>query len=305
MKTFIVFGANGFIGSNLVDHLSKQYKVVAVDTYTSKPIFEQNSNLEVITGDILDSSKLLTTLRKIKINGIVWAIGSLIPADQTKDERVVLSKVTKQKEILKSFISLQKPVVLTSSAGMLYSGNEIFTEDSKISPWTVYGREKQMLEESVLSNAKNYNNHEVKIIRISSVYGERQPTNRAQGVIGKIIENTLKGEDFHLYGSILAERDYIYVKDLAAIIEKLLIGNFKFNIYNVSTGKSNSLKDVIRIVEKETKLKLNILFEEQRNIDPVHIRISNERLKKEVGAFNFTSLDAGLIQTIKWFRKNL
>lgn len=306
MKRYLVFGANGFIGSNLVERLSQTSKVFAVDLYFKPTNFKINNNIELIKSDITKDAELAEDLSSLKIDGVVWAVGGLIPADKLNHEVDVFEIIGPTIRLIKIFMERKISIVLTSSAGMLYRPKATkLNENDEVDPWTWYGLQKLIIERSLRLLSKEYNNEQLKIMRITSVYGEKQPTDRDQGVIAKLFRSSIKNEPFVLYGSEAARRDFVYVGDLSKIIEIFLTKNMKYEVYNISTGAGKTLREVIKIIERITGNKLKIIRKDKRNIDPIHIDVSNTRLLKELKGFQLTNLEEGLQKTYAWYKKSL
>ncbi len=306
MKTFLVFGANGFIGSNLVDHLSKENKVIAVDRYSREPDFEKDKNILIIKADInKDLKKLANLNKKNSVDGVVWAIGDIIPTEKLLNQDKILETAVPAVVILRDYLEKNLPVVLVSSAGMLYVPKARVTETSRIEPWTWYGLQKLILEKALLLLAKDYQNQNLRVLRVSSVYGERQPLHKEQGVVGKIIESVVTKKVFPLYGSNQSRRDFIYVQDLAVIIPEVLVKKLKHQIYNVSSGQGYPISEVISATEKISGRKIKIKTLSKRDADPVHIDVSNRRLLGELKGVKFTSLQKGLRRTYNYFKDKL
>ncbi|OGY23536.1 MAG: hypothetical protein A2Y57_01595 [Candidatus Woykebacteria bacterium RBG_13_40_7b] len=305
-KKFAIFGANGFIGSNLVDRLSRSAEVKAVDLYHKPATFEVNRNVKIIKSNLAEGDKIIADIGADKLDGIVWAVGGLIPADELGDEVKVFEIIEPTIRLMKAFIERKIPIILTSSAGMLYSQRKVpLGENDKVDPWTWYGLQKLVIEKSLRLLSRSANNNLMKILRITSVYGERQPTDRDQGVIAKLFRSAIKKEPFVLYGSENARRDYVYVGDLAKIIEIFLTKETEYPMYNVSTGSGKTLKEVRKIIENITGNKIKIIRKDKRDIDPSHIDVSNRRLLKELKRFQFADLEEGLKKTYYWFEKSL
>ncbi len=304
MKKFLVFGANGFIGSSIVEELAKDSSVTAIDRYSRAVNFAENSNIHIIKADITQESDLEELFTK-KLDGVVWAVGGTIPADELSSSEISQS-VKAAIEIFRKTFEKKVPLIFLSSAGMLYKPLEsILTEESVVDPWTWYGRQKLELENGLASLAQEYNHQNYQVLRITSVYGERQATEKNQGVIGKLIISALQAKTFTLYGSMKAQRDYIYVKDVARIVKKVFESALAGHIFNISSGKIYTIEEIKLVIEKLSGKKIEIKQEEQRIIDPLCISVSNSKFLKEVGTFDFTNIETGLKNTWEWYKKNL
>ena len=303
MKTFLLFGANGFIGSNLADYLAKNAKIVAIDTYNKKPIFRRSENIEILKVDLLKDIKKLIRLAQSSVGGVVWAVGGTVPADRVGEHKEILEILRPTIELMEIFIKKQVPLIFLSSAGMLYHpGKTALTENSEIDVWTWYGLQKLVIEKSLLMLAKEYENKNVKILRISSAYGPRQPWDREQGVVAKLFRSVIKKEPFVLYGSEIARRDYVYVEDLCRIIDGFLNQSTDYTVYNIATGRGHTIKGVRKLIEKISQNKIRLIKQTRRDVDPYHIDISSKRFFKEFSKFKFTSLEDGLLRTYDWYK---
>lgn len=305
MKTFVVFGANGFIGSNLVDELAKDSKVIAVDRFSKNPSFEKSGNIDIVKTDVLKNENLIDKVKSWKADGVVWTVGGVIPVDDSNNSSV-MKQIEPSVNLIKVFLEKKVPVVFVSSAGMLYRpGKSKFTEQSHIDPWTLYGLQKLVLEKTFTLLSEEFSNESFTIFRITSVYGQKQNTQKAQGVVGKLITSALRGEPFVLFGSSKAKRDYVYVQDVAKIIKIALNNKLRYKIYNLSSGTTHTIEELKSLIEFLTQKKIKILNENKRSIDPVSIEVSNSRFTREFSNFEFTKLNKGLGETVDWFRKNL
>ena len=119
----------------------------------------------------------------------------------------------------------------------------------------------------------------------------------------KILANKLFKEDNKPIDS--SSKDFIYVEDFVAILLKLINMPFKFMILNVASGKSISLKKIIDFLSKIYKRdKKNIKFNFNKpTMIPVR-RINIRKLKKLIKFKPKFTLEKGLLDTIKWYKRD-
>jgi len=305
MKTYLVFGANGFIGASLVEQFAKENKVVAIDRFSRELNFKKTQNIEVGRADVTKETSYKKFFDQKGVAGIVWAVGGVVPADTLANEEI-LNLIEPAIKILRDGFEKKIPIILVSSAGMLYKpGKLLFTENSPVEPWTWYGLQKLIIERSLTLLANDFGNSKFTILRATSVYGERQPTEKSQGVVGKLVKSAIIEAPFVLYGSAAAKRDYLYVGDLAKIVEKAFKQNLKYKVYNVSSGKLYTISELKKIIEHLAGKKIDFQKMPKREIDPASISVSNKRLLAELKNTEFTDIKEGLNNTFKWYKERL
>ena len=126
---------------------------------------------------------------------------------------------------------------------------------------------------------KNFNMNTIGL-RFFTIYG---PFGRPDMFIPKIIDKIKKKKTIELFNNGNHFRDFTFVGDVSNIILKMIqrIGNKKLsNTYNICNGKSYNIKKIIRLIEKETKLKLKYKNKPFQMGDMFKTFGSNSKLKK-------------------------
>lgn len=169
----LITGADGFIGSNLVDYLVSQDIYVKCLVYYNDQINwirNHTENIEIIKGDILDLKSLSTAVQGVDI---VFHLAGIVKSLKKKNFFDINVKGTENllKVIQKTNPDLQRFLFMSSqaAAGPSCDGIEM-TEENKCNPVSVYGSSKYEAEKIVLSYSKSI---PVTIIRPSTVYGPR------------------------------------------------------------------------------------------------------------------------------------
>lgn len=275
MLKYLITGGAGFIGSNLAHELvAKGHQVVIVDDL-SMGLVENIHDLpdeqcvfyqESITNHCFMQQLLI----KEKFDYIVLLAAIASVADSV--ERPYETHLVNQEaninilETIRKYGIPVKKIIFASSAAVYGDNPELpKKENSAIVPLTPYAIDKFASECYVLTYGRLYNIPTV-ATRFFNVYGPRQnPDSPYSGVLS-IIQNCLvQDKTFTLYGDGKQTRDFVYVKDVIQAIE-ILLKNPKasWDVYNVATGVSSELNDVISAFEKAMDKKLDIEYKEAR-----------------------------------------
>lgn len=299
---YLVIGANGFIGSYLVDALAKINNVTvrAFDRFSRDPNFTPNVNVEILRGDALDANDIEKAVRGVDY--VIHSFSSTTPfisdKDPYKDIDENLRNGVKIFEICAK--NGVKKVGYISSAGTVYgrqSENGISTELDVPLPVSPYGINKLAMEH-YLEYFKRQLGLPYVIWRLTNPFGPRQFTKNNQGVIPNFIDKINNGEELVIYGDGTTSRDYIFAEDAVKMMLTTFKNDNNYPVYNIGRGEQTSLTELINTLSKIMNTN-----PAKRNIDApktflVHSSVSIERYLAEFGQPNFTSLKTGLQKTI-------
>ncbi len=169
------------------------------------------------------------------------------------------------------------------------------SEDHPTEPVNAYGESKLMFERALRWYARSYG-WSVYAFRYFNACGAipgRGERHDPETHILPLLLQTASGrrDCFNIYGEDYDTpdgtciRDYVHVLDIADA-HLLAIGRMErpgFAVYNIGTGTSYSVKQVVRAVEEVTGRKLNVRSAARREGDPAILSASPERLKREFG----------------------
>ena len=212
---------------------------------------------------------------------------------------------------LENLIFLSDLLLISQKANVkkilvLGSQSEYGQFDGKISenfipiPLTAYASIKLACLE-LTKNFANTNHINWVWLRVFSLFGEKEGDKWLIPNTLNSIKNSLKLE------LTLGEQkySYLYIKDLAEIIQNLIEKNIDSGIYNVSSNYSLSIKSLVT----QIKNLVNPLFElrfgtiEYRKNQSMHIEGDIKKLESQIGKINFTDFDAALSNTINYYLK--
>lgn len=314
MKTFIVTGGAGFIGSHLVNTLLKLgNKVICIDklSYASdlNNIDKDNYNFYFCQADIADTNFIndFTPVFKLKIDGIYHlAAESHVDNSISNPSPFIDSNVKGTLNILE--------LAKRSGAKLLYiSTDETVgsikdgwaTENSPLETNSVYSASKaagELLCQSYIST----HDLNINITRCGNNYGPHQ---HREKFISKTIVNALGNIDIPVYGSGKNIRQWTYVQnhvdDLILLMENDIKSPHK-NIFHVGGGEhfdNNQIVDTI--LEKLNKPKTLIKFVEDRKGHDFRysIKISKNLLElRNLNKKEYISFGDGINKTIDWYK---
>ena len=246
--------------------------------------------------DILNTKKIKQILINNKIDSVIHLAGSLvIGVGEKYPKRYYKNNVHGTKSVLSACKNtLVKNFIFSSTAAVYKDKQMVVHERSKIKPKSVYGKTKIKAEKLIITNCKKLKINYA-ILRYFNVCGASP-----SGKIGLMSETDSlfknisaalmkKNPNIKIYGTDYntpdgtANRDFIHVSDLAEIHFKILKKIFETNkstIVNCGYHKGISVKEVVNEFKKQSKKKINILYQTRRPGDLSTVIANNKRLKK-------------------------
>jgi NAD dependent epimerase/dehydratase len=313
-KKVLVTGADGFIGSHLVERLLEEgCRVKAFVYYNSFNSWgwldtfpkETLSRLEIFAGDIRDPNGVRTAMQGVDV---VFHLAALIaiPFSYHSPDSYIDTNVKGTLNIVQAAKDLQIERVLVTSTSEVYGTAQYIPIDEKHArqPQSPYSASKIGADCIAESFYRSFNTP-VTIVRPFNTFGPRQS---ARAVIPTIITQLLNGITEIKLGDTTPTRDLLFVKDTAdgfVAIAKSdeLIGHD----CNIATNSEISVGDLAQKLIAQINPVATVLQDDVR-LRPAKSEVfrlygSNEKLMQLTGWKPKHSLDEGLQQTIEWFRK--
>ncbi len=271
MKTYLVTGGAGFIGSHLVAHLLAQGHHVRVldDLSTGK---RENLPLDpacqLCIGDVSHRTMVRSAMQGVAGVFHLAAVASVPRSTEAWSESHRVNQ-TGTVNVLEAARAHRTPVVYASSAA-IYGDNADtpLTEASIASPISAYGVDKygSELHARVASTL-----HGVPTVglRFFNVFGERQdPSSPYSGVISIFAHRILARSEITLYGDGEQTRDFIYVGDVAQMLYRAMQrADTTPRVFNACTGRSTSIKQLAETIMGLTGVKVAIHHAAHRSGD--------------------------------------
>ena len=290
IDSFLVSGSQGFIGSHLIEQLLSKSKVIGVNSVLDKrrkhyhPLKKNILNIKL--SDIPhDFSKVIHLAAMTDVNYC-----SMHP------QQCIMTNVMGTKKILDLALKKDADFLYVSTSHVYGKPKRLpVSENDPLYPSSVYAASKLLGEAMAESYAKSYGMN-VNIVRLFSVYGPKSPPFLVTSKICSQIET----KRIRL-GNISSKRDFIFIKDAIDAIKIVLRKSKGFNVFNVGTGKSTSIKTIceklIKISGKRVPLEIDDALLRQNDVPDI---FSNNKKLKKLGWSPKIPLDIGLKITYDW-----
>ena len=312
MKTYLVTGGSGFIGSNFVRQMLQNdtnCHIVNLDklTYAGNPAnlvdIEMDERYSFVHGDICDTDVVRQIFHQHKPQIIInfaaethvdRSIGS--PDDFIKtDVFGVFTLLEASKEFgVDLFLQISTDEVY----GSIAEGS--FCEGDPLLPSSPYSASKAGGDRLAYSYYVTYN-LPVIITRASNNYG---PFQYPEKLISLFVTNALEDRDLPVYGDGKNVRDWLYVSDHCAAVHFIIENGKLGEVYNVGGG--NELQNIHithQILEQLGKSTDLIKFVEDRKGHDLRYSLDCSKLN-QLGWMPEHSFDEALAETIQWYQSN-
>ena len=319
MKTIIVTGGLGFIGSNLIELLlKKNFYVINLDKisyssnfYNTKK-FSKNKNYKFIKCDI-SNKKVKNILFKYK-PVCIFNLAAETHVDRSIDDpqNFIKSNIVGVYNLLESFkkfsTQYKKTLLIHISTDEVY-GDVLkgrSNEKYPYKPSSPYAASKASSDHLVYSYIRTYKVPAI-VTNCSNNYGPKQ---HPEKLIPKLIYNILNNKNLPIYGKGKNSREWIYVKDhceaLLKIFTKGKIGEF----YNIGSNKNlNNLQVCSKLLNISNKLvkignNVEINFVKDRPGHDIRYALDSNKIIKTLGWKPKVHFSEGIKLTFEWYNKN-
>lgn len=309
----MVTGADGFIGSHLVEKLVDDgFRIRAFVCYNSFNSWgwldslpkDKLEHVEIFSGDIRDPNGVRTAMRDVEI---VFHLAALIaiPFSYHSPDSYVDTNVKGTLNVLQAARELgTKRVLVTSTSEVYGTARSVpIAEDHPRQPQSPYSATKIAADSLAESFFRSFD-LPVTIVRPFNTYGPRQS---ARAIIPTIITQLLAGRvEIHL-GDLRPTRDLVYVDDTVEGFVKIadseaLIGQD----CNIATGRDWSMGKLAETLVTMINPAAKVVVDKQRlrpaNSEVFRLCGSTERLQRCTGWVPGCTLSEGLAKTVQWFR---
>ncbi|MBV1817950.1 dTDP-glucose 4,6-dehydratase [Clostridium cochlearium] len=328
MKTYLVTGGAGFIGSNFVLYMLNKYediKIINLDKLTYAGNLENLKSIKnnkrhiFVQGDICDNKLVSSLFEKYEIDYVVhFAAESHV--DRSIKEPEIFAKTNVLGTV--NLLNCAKNAWETADGwkeGVKFhhvSTDEVygslgetgyFTETTPLNPHSPYSASKTSSDLMVKAYFDTYK-MPVNITRCSNNYG---PYQFPEKLIPLLINNCLNHKELPVYGTGMNIRDWLYVEDHCKAIDMVINNGRLGEVYNVGGHNERTnitiVKTVINYlnehVDKEVTENL-IKYVADRKGHDLRYGIDPTKIKDELGWYPETTFEVGIVKTIQWYLDN-
>ena len=306
-KNVLVTGGAGFIGSNIVDRLSPENKVIVLDNLFSGLISnleESKNQITFIKGDILDKALVKDIVAEVEfIFHLAAHVGNIRSLkDPYFDMDVNIKGTLNLLEACRD--SNIKRFVYTSSGAIFGEAKYLpIDEDHPLNPESPYAVSKLAAEKYCFAFHKVYDVPTV-ALRYFNVYGPRQDTSEYANAISIFLSKTKEGKPLTIFGDGKQTRDFVFIEDVVnanilAATQPAAAGE----IFNIATGRATSINQLTDLIKQVSTRENQITYAPPRAGEVRDSRANIEKTRKLLGYNPKTSFKEGLLSTWKEVNK--
>jgi dTDP-glucose 4,6-dehydratase len=307
MKTAVVTGGAGFLGSHLTDRLLREgFRVIGVDNF----ITGNRANLEHLKTESRydfveqDVTKYLDIPGEIHI--IFHFASPASPIDYLELPIQTLKVGSLGTHNTLGLALAKKSAFLLASTSECYGDplvhpqtEEYWGNVNPIGPRGVYDEAKRFAEAMTMAYHR-YHQVDTKIVRIFNTYGPRMRLKDGR-VVPAFVGQALRGEPITVFGDGKQTRSFCYCSDLIDGIFKLSQGDFHEPV-NIGNPNELTIKEFAERIVRLTGSKSEIIYEPLPVDDPKQRRPDITRATQRLGWKPLVDLETGLKETIEWFK---
>ncbi|HHV84018.1 MAG TPA: SDR family oxidoreductase [Tepidanaerobacter syntrophicus] len=311
---FLVTGAAGFIGSNLVEAILRLgYRVRGIDNFSTGKrenieLFFQNSNFEFIEGDIRDFSMCMKACEGIDyvLHQAAW--GSV--------PRSIEMPLLYEEINIKGTLNMMEAARQNNVKKFVYaSSSSVYGDESNLPKKE--GKEGNLLSPYALTKRadEEYGKLYTKIykldtygLRYFNVFGKRQdPEGPYAAVIPKFIELLLNNERPIINGDGRQSRDFTYIENVIEANLKACKASHEAagQAFNIACGKREYLIDVYHELCNLLGKNIEPIFGSERLGDIKHSHADISKAKELLGYNPNWDFEKGIRVAIEWYKENL
>jgi len=317
-STILVTGADGFIGSHLIELLVREgYKVRAFVMYNSfnswgwldKCDDDVKGNFEVVSGDIRDPHGVKHAMKGCDA---VLHLAALIaiPFSYHSPDTYIETNVKGTLNVLQAARELNISRLIHTSTSEVYGTAQFvpITEEHRLQGQSPYSASKIGADQIAYSFYSSFD-LPVVIVRPFNTYGPRQSS---RAIIPTVITQIASGNYEINLGSVTPTRDFNYVKDIAQGFSAVLRAqNGLGEVVNLGSNSEISIGDTVSVIAELMDKKIVVTTDNERvrpkNSEVERLVADNSKAKKLFGwepkYMGTEGFKKGLTETINWFIK--
>jgi len=297
MKKMLIIGSEGFLGWNFSRYFAEKFKITGVDVVERSSCANDFIKISDHTNDLKKIFKESVFDFCINCSGSSSVQKSFIDpyGDYLSNVDVVIHLL----EAIRCFSPECKFINISSAA--VYGNPEKLPvkETDTLNPISPYGFHK-MIAENVLQEYSKVFGMKTVSLRIFSAYGPGQK----KLFLWDLYQKMKTSENVELFGSGNESRDYIFIDDIAKMVEKV-VENSKFEgeQINCASGVESKIKDVAELFAHIFEWNGTINFSKERISGYPDNWKADVSLARSMGFVPRNSIEKGIKEYIKWLKE--
>lgn len=331
MKTYLITGGAGFIGSNFVYYMLGRHDdilLVNLDKLTYAGNLENLRGVEgdprhvFVQGDICDRELVSGLFAQYNFDYVInFAAESHVDRSIANPEIFVQTNVMGTVNLLQrakeAWYDAEKKTWKDGKKFLQVSTDEVygalgaegfFTETTPLSPHSPYSASKAGADQFVMAFHDTYG-MPVNITRCSNNYG---PYQFPEKLIPLMINNARHHKPLPVYGDGLQIRDWLYVEDHCKAIDMVAAGGRSGEVYNVGGHNERTNIAIVQTILAQLHDRLSDEGISEALIRHVEDRLGHDRrygidpqkIRSDLGWFPETPFEQGILKTIDWYLAN-
>ena len=306
----LITGGLGFIGSHLVDSLSKKgHKIkILTKTLSKKYNIRNSSNVQIEKIDLVNFKRLGQIIEKFKPNTIIHLAGNTSHSksfeepleDIESNAKTTLFMLEKIREL-----GLPCKFILGSTFIVIGKPKKLpVTENTPCNPTTIYGTNRLASEHYCKIYHDVYGINTV-VFRITNSFGPREQIIPGKNAVNYLIHNAFKGNTVTIYNRGKFFRDLIYISDVISGIRTIMRKGKPGEVYWISSGKKTWFYELSNLLQKLTNCKVKFVTTPRytKKTDVGNFVVDNSKLRK-LGWVPKTPVEIGIKKTLTFFDSN-
>jgi nucleoside-diphosphate-sugar epimerase len=300
MNNILITGITGFVGSQLAETLvENNFKVIGLKRSRSNIWRCEEFKDKITWVDIDGKVDYKNALEVLGFDILVHCAWIGVETDERLIWDLQLKNLTFLSELLQisKKVNVKKIIVLGSQAEYGEFEGKI-SETYPTNPLNAYAAIKLACLE-LTKNFANINDIKWIWIRVFSLFGEKEGINW-------LIPNTLNSITNNIKLELTPgeqKYSYLYIKDFAEVVYKIIYKNVDSGVYNVSSVISFSIKSIVTQIRNKVNPSFELKFGtlEYRENQSMHIEGDMKKLEDQIGKIHFTDFNLAIENTINYF----
>ena len=303
----LITGGLGFIGSHLVDSLSKKsYKIkILTKTLAKKDNITNSHNVQIEKIDLVNFKRLGQIIEKFKPDIIIHLAGN---TSHSKSFEEPLEDIDSNAKT--TLFMLEKIRELGLSCKFVFGSTFIVigrpkklpvTENTPCNPTTIYGTNRLASEHYCKIYHDVYGIDTV-VFRITNSFGPREQIIPSKNAVNYLIHSAFKGNTVTIYNRGKFFRDLIYISDVVSGIKTIMNKGKPGELYWISSGEKTWFYELANLLGKLTNCKVKFVATPRytKKTDVGNFVVDNSKLKS-IGWKPKISVKDGIKKTLEYF----